>query len=290
MNRRARNILACVLAAVAVGLVVGAFAAWASDADGAAAGLLAGSVGAGVVAFMCTASARRPTVVGPASMPSGIASGDPHARVVEAVVRLGVHVARADGSLDRAEINAIASFFEGDAASPRWERLLRDVIASEARQPNPRAAVLSARLLAERPDERAMVLVALAVVAAADGRIDPAERRFLVDAAASLDTDPQEAFAFVFAALGVDVFDGTAAGVHEDALSRRDAARLLGVAADAPPAALDAALQRAVDAYPPERTAPFGAAFVRLVHTRAARLRRARHALAPTDASAHGYS
>jgi uncharacterized membrane protein YebE (DUF533 family) len=285
VDRRARNLIACALAVVAAGLAFGAFAARAWHGDGVAAGLLAGSVASGVVAFMCTATARRPTVVGPAS----IHSGDPHERVVEAVVRLGVHVARADGSVDRAEINAIASFFEGDEASPRWERLLRDVVASEARQPNPRAAVLAARLLAEGADERAMVLVALAVVAAADGRIDPAERRFLVDTAAALDTDPSEAFAF--AALGVDLFDGTAAAFHEDALSRPDAARLLGVSTDAPPHAVDAALQRALDAYPPERTTPFGAAFVRLVQTRAARLRRAREALAPpADAGAHAYS
>ncbi len=285
VDRRARNLLACALAVVAAGLAVGAFAAWAWHGDGVAAGLLAGSVATGVVAFMCTASARRPTVVGPASL----RSGDPHERVVEAVVRLGVHVARADGSVDRAEINAIASFFEGDDASPRWERLLRDVVASEARQPNPRAALLAARLLAEGADERAMVLVALAVVAAADGRIDPAERRFLIDAAAALDTDPTEAFTFVFAALGVDLFDGTAAGLHDDALSRPDAARLLGVPADATPAALEAALERALGAYPPERTAPFGGAFVRLVQTRAARLRRAREALAPS-ADTHAYS
>ena len=110
-----------------------------------------------------------------------------HNRFVELLVALLVKLGQIDGELERVEITAIRQFFQSPLGYD-GERLLwvRDLI-KEARHSTESVASLCAQIAESYTlQERLIVLQVLASVAQADGRVTPAEERFVEEIAERL--------------------------------------------------------------------------------------------------------
>ena len=110
---------------------------------------------------------------------------------VETLVELLVKLAEVDGPLDRREVTAIRHFFQNDLGY-RAERLLwvRDLL-KEARRSTLGVPELCERLLSNYDlQARMIVLDVLTRVAIADGKMGPAEGRFLDEVANRLGLGP----------------------------------------------------------------------------------------------------
>jgi DnaJ like chaperone protein len=242
---------------------------------GYAVAALAGAGVLSVVSFVAAGGSQNPALHGSVELPSSLSAGDARrVRFVEAVVRLSVHVGLADGTFDAAEQRAILRFF-GASEGPMRE-WVRAVLHAELRGPNLSEALMSATMLAEDESERVLVVLALATVAGADGKLDPREVQVIVGIAHALGFEAAYALALILVALGVEV---NADDPREAGLSRDEAAQVLGVGATATAAEVQAAWKVEARKHHPDRAAHLGPEFVRLAEERMKRLNQARDVL-----------
>ena len=191
----------------------------------------------------------------------------PPVEVLEDLVTLAVAVARADGRLEAQEIRTIREFFETRlgfrGSSLNW---LRNALKTESEHPGDFAT--AADRLGRRlgPAERLLILHVLSQVALADGRVDPAEQRLLLELAGMWGIP-----------MGMPGgFGGSTGGARSRPAPRPDA-RLaalqeLGLPPDADRGAIDKRWKELAREHHPDRFAHLGEELTKAAHERFIRI------------------